>query len=349
MSERLAVPEPKDEGVDEPALERVLRPRCLADFVGQPRVRGHLELAIRAARARNEPLDHVLLYGPPGLGKTTLAHILAHELGGAIRVTSGPAIERPGDLAAILTNLEAGDILFIDEIHRLGRQVEEVLYPAMEDFAIDIVLGKGPSARSLRLDLPRFTLCGATTRAGALTQPLRDRFGIVERLEYYDEADLGRIVQRSAQVLGVELDAAGSMEIARRGRGTARVANRLLRNLRDFAQVHGQGCIDASVAERAFTFLEIDGRGLDPSDRRLLRLIVDAYGGGPVGIGTLAAASGEEATTLEDVVEPYLMQLGFLQRTPRGRVLTARAYAHLGLRPPADGGSLPGPQPRAML
>ncbi len=349
MAERRVAPESQGGETDEPELEQVLRPSCLADFVGQSRVRGHLELAIRAARARKEPLDHVLLYGPPGLGKTTLAHILAHELGGAIRVTSGPAIERPGDLAAILTNLEAGDILFIDEIHRLGRQVEEVLYPAMEDFAIDIVLGKGPSARSLRLDLPRFTLCGATTRAGALTQPLRDRFGIVERLEYYDEADLGRIVRRSARVLGVELDDAGAAEIARRGRGTARVANRLLRNLRDFAQVHGRGRIDAQVAERAFAFLEIDARGLDPSDRRLLRLMVDAYAGGPVGIATLSAASGEEATTLEDVVEPYLMQLGFLQRTTRGRVLTARAYAHLGIRPPADGAAAQGPQPRALL
>lgn len=337
MEERLVSPEPT--ASDEQGLDDELRPQTLGQFVGQPRARAHLEVAIAAARARKEALDHVLFCGPPGLGKTTLAHILAHELGVSIHVTSGPAIEKTGDLAAILTNLGPGDILFVDEIHRLSHQVEEVLYPAMEDFAIDIVLGKGPSARTLRLDLPRFTLVAATTRAGALTGPLRDRFGIVERLEYYSQAELHQIAERTARVLGVPLDAEGAAEVARRGRGTARVANRLLRRLRDFAQVRAAGRIDGQVAAEGCEFLQVDVLGLDATDRRLLTLMASHYGGGPVGLNTLAAASGEEQETIEDVIEPYLLQLGMIQRTPRGRVLTLQAYAHLGLAPsvPAAG------------
>ncbi len=319
---------------DEPAVEAALRPATFAEFLGQERVRERLALAVAAARARGEPLDHVLLAGPPGLGKTTLAHILARELGVPITVTSGPAIEKPGDLAAILSNLTRGEVLFIDEVHRLSHSVEEVLYPAMEDFAIDIVLGRGPSDRTLRMELPRFTLVAATTRAGALTGPLRDRFGIIERMEFYTEAELDAIVRRAAGVLGVALDPAGAAEIARRGRGTARVANRLLRRLRDFAQVRAAGRIDGPVAAEGCRLHDVDALGLDGADRRLLRLMAENYAGGPVGLGTLAAALGEEEETIEDVMEPYLLQTGFLQRTPRGRVLSPRAWAHLGLPPP---------------
>ena len=347
MAERLVSPEPSE--AEAQGLDAALRPATLAQFVGQPRVRDHLEVAITAARARKEALDHVLFCGPPGLGKTTLAHILAQELGVGIQVTSGPAVEKAGDLASIVTNLGPGDILFVDEIHRLSHQVEEVLYPAMEDFAIDLVLGKGPSARTLRLDLPHFTLVAATTRAGALTGPLRDRFGIVERLEYYTEDELRQIAERTARVLDVPLEPEGAAEVARRGRGTARVANRLLRRLRDFAQVRAAGRIDARVAAEGCDFLQVDRLGLDATDRRLLTLMASHYGGGPVGLNTLAAASGEEQETIEDVIEPYLLQLGMLQRTPRGRLLTAKAYAHLGLPRPPGSDPETGATPRSLL
>ena len=309
--------------------ELSLRPHTLREYIGQQKAKENLSIFIEAARRRTEPLDHVLLHGPPGLGKTTLAGIIAAEMGVNIRITSGPAIEKPGDLAALLTNLSENDILFVDEIHRLNRSVEEILYPAMEDYAIDIIIGKGPSANSIRLDLPKFTLIGATTRAGQLSAPLRDRFGVTLRLELYTPEELALIVTRSAGILGVPIQPEGAMEIARRSRGTPRIANRMLRRVRDFAQVKGDGTITRSMADHALQALEIDYLGLDPVDRRMLRAIIENYGGGPVGLDTLAATIGEESVTLEDVYEPYLMQLGFLTRTPRGRCVTRKAYEHL--------------------
>ena len=318
--------------------EGSLRPKTLREYIGQEKAKGNLEVFIQAAKMRNEPLDHVLLHGPPGLGKTTLSGIIANEMGVNIRITSGPAIEKPGDLAALLTNLAENDILFVDEIHRLNRSVEEILYPAMEDFAIDIIIGKGPSANSIRLDLPKFTLIGATTRAGQLSAPLRDRFGVTLRLELYTPEELARIVTRSAGILEVPIEEEGAMEIAKRSRGTPRIANRMLRRVRDFAQVRAGGVITRKVADEALTALEVDHLGLDAIDRRMLRSIIEHYGGGPVGLETLAATIHEEAVTLEDVYEPYLMQMGFLTRTPRGRCVTRRAYEHLGLSIPGGMG-----------
>ena len=312
-------------------VEASLRPKKLDDYIGQEKVKDNLKIYIEAAKQRNDPLDHVLLYGPPGLGKTTLSNIIAAEMGVNIRITSGPAIEKQGDLAAILTNLNEGDVLFIDEIHRLSRSVEEILYPAMEDFALDIIIGKGPAARSIRIDLPRFTLVGATTRAGQMTTPLRDRFGVILKLELYTPEELATIIRRNAGILGMEISDDGAIEIASRSRGTPRIANRLLKRVRDFAQVRGNGEIDSNIANYALNRLEIDQLGLDNVDRKMLETIIKFYEGGPVGLETLAATVGEEAVTLEDMYEPYLMQIGFLSRTPRGRCVTRMAYEHLGL------------------
>jgi len=328
---------------EDEAYDRAVRPKSLADYVGQPAVKAQMEIFIAAARKRRDALDHVLIFGPPGLGKTTLAHVIANELGAGFKQTSGPVLERPGDLAALLTNLQPNEILFVDEIHRLSPVVEEILYPAMEDFQLDIMIGEGPGARSIKIDLPPFTLVGATTRAGLLTSPLRDRFGIVQRLEFYGHDDLQRIVERSARILGVPIDTAGAARIAERSRGTPRIANRLLRRVRDYAEVKAQGRITEPVAQGALDLLDVDPQGFDPMDRRLMLTIIEKFDGGPVGVDSLAAALGEERGTIEDVIEPFLIQQGFIMRTARGRVATRNAYLHFGLTPPAlerAGGSL---------
>lgn len=339
MSDDLRLADPQVHAEEED-VEVSLRPRSFSDFVGQDGVKAQLKIFIEAAQSRREALDHVLLVGPPGLGKTTLAGIIASEMGVSIRTTSGPALERKADIAAILTNLEAGDILFIDEIHRLGRSIEEVLYPAMEDYQLDIIIGQGPSARTIRLDVPPFTLVGATTRAGLITTPLRDRFGVTHRLDYYSPEELARIAARSASILNVEVEEEGLVEIAERSRGTPRVCNRLLKRVRDYAQVKGDGCITRDVACQALGLLEVDSEGLDKVDREILRLIIDKFDGGPVGLGTLAVAVGEERDTIEDVYEPYLLKRGLLMRTPRGRVVTRLAYQHLGVETPTGNSKL---------
>lgn len=345
--ERLVDPHARP-GDEETQVDKSLRPKRLAEFIGQEKVVGQLHIAITASKGRGEPLDHTLLYGPPGLGKTSLANVLANEMGTNIKLTSGPAIERQGDLAAILTNLQKDDVLFIDEIHRLNRAIEEVLYPAMEDFALDIMVGKGPSARNLRLKLPPFTVIGATTRLALLTSPLRDRFGSLHRMEFYSEDALYDIVIRSAKILNVATEEPGAREIARRARGTPRIVNRLLRRVRDYAQVIGDGTITLASAQASLAQLEIDDLGLDENDRRLLRAIIELFGGGPVGLSTLAASLAEEVDAIEDVYEPYLLQLGFLQRTPRGRIATRRAYEHLGLRFIERPGAEVGPEQNRM-
>ena len=328
MDKRIITTEIIDEDLK---IEQNLRPKLLSDYIGQAKAKENMKVFIEAAKLREEPLDHVLLYGPPGLGKTTLSCIIANEMGVNLKITSGPAIEKPGDMAAILNNLQEGDILFIDEIHRLNRQVEEVMYPAMEDFVIDIVIGKGPSARSIRLDLPKFTLVGATTRIGLLTSPLRDRFGVINKLEFYTLDELTHIVKRSAEVLDIEIDEKGAVEIARRSRGTPRLANRLLKRVRDFAQVKYEGDITKEVADYALDLLDVDKSGLDKNDRKMLLAMIEKYNGGPVGLDTLAATIGEESGTVEDVYEPYLIQLGYINRTPRGRVVTPLCYKHFGI------------------